>query len=71
MEVAEVKAELDQLLTKLEEAGRQLHSIRTRETELTNQVQDLMQKVCLQFRCHFVLVLSHTHRMRCCRRSVK
>jgi len=48
MEVTEVKAELDQLLTKLEEAGKQLNSVRTRETELANQTQDLMLKVCLQ-----------------------
>jgi len=49
MEVTEVKAELDQLLTKLEEAGRQLNSMRMKETDLTTQVQDLIQKVCLEF----------------------
>ena len=71
MEVAEVKTELEQLLSKLEEAGQQLNTTRTRETELTNQVQGLSQKVSLQFRYCFVLILSCTHRMRCCRKSVR
>ena len=39
----EMKAEMDQLLEKLEEACKQMNQ--AKETEMTNQLQDQAQKV--------------------------
>jgi len=41
----DIKAELDQLLGKLDDAHRQLNQAKTKETELSNQLQEQTQKV--------------------------
>ena len=45
----DMKAEMDQLLEKLEEARKQMNQAKAKETEMTNQLQDQTQKVQLLF----------------------
>ena len=49
----EMKTESDQLFEKLKEAHKQLNQAKTKETEMTNQLQDQAQKVqaLLMFLC--------------------
>ena len=49
VEMMEMKTEMDQLLVKLEEARRQLNQAKTKEAEMTNQLQDQAQKVWALF----------------------
>ena len=43
--MTDMKIELDQLISKLEDAHKQLKDVKARETEMSNQLQDQTQKV--------------------------